>query len=44
MKLFSYTLGLMASASLPTVAMAANLQPQQEQKDKQPNVILIMNI
>ena len=42
MKLFSYTLGLMASASLPTVAMAANLQPQQEQKDKQPNVILIV--
>lgn len=38
MKLFSYTLGLMASAFSPTVAMTANLQPQQEQKDKHPNV------
>lgn len=42
MKLFSYTLGLMASAFSPTVAMTANLQPQQEQKDKHPNVILIV--
>ena len=42
MKLFSYTLGLMASAFSPTVAMTANLQPQQEQKDKYPNVILIV--
>ena len=41
MKLFSYTLGLMASAFSPTVAMTANLQPQQEQKDNQPYVILI---
>ena len=42
MKLFSYTLGLMASAFSPTVAMTANLQPQQEQKDKHPNAILIL--